>query len=611
MITVDLIRRWIHLPHSQPSFATAHPCSMGQKASKPAEASEPAVPHTADAAQQPQTNPVSQPVIKDQTRESKLQETPVTRPVAALPSKPSFQPDPKNSVTSSEPVVTKHVAQQVAPVSAIAKGKSKEQVAEKQVTPKQPVQSKPPAQKQQAQPKQQRQQKPITAQQQKSVSAQQQSSGSSKRSIPQKAATQPQQASPAKAIQQAKPSPQKPQSQQKPSQPQQKPSQPQPQKPTQQPTSATLQKPQAQQKQQPPVILPTKPVKAKKPKQAKQPQQSTLSPNAKLPRKPITTSKTDAPVVGGSLRARMSSPPKLIITEVIVNRDGQGQGGVAPSGVPAPSHAPTGLASTVSISSVSSKSGEKRRLNDEDDLDPVRAADPSVLAHTSPQHRQRKIVRRDGDTDTASAQESDVKSVAAVPEVVVHEEEKEEGEISDEEMEMPPPLSKTSLLDRLSDVHVADSTTSTPHSTSSAVGGSGSLSARMDPALMARIDPRGTPFASSTSNLYGQPPRAPFAPYSAKHSMRNAKPNQPIPGFPNTTPNAPAQHPQTARVADVRMKDAEQPRMKGVVGRSGNQTTVNGVAIPTGKGHGENQRTFLVSRCSPSLMISLVAASSG
>lgn len=276
----------------------------------------------------------------------------------------------------------------------------------------------------------------------------------------------------------------------------------------------------------------------------------------------------------------MSSPPKLLVSGVPVNREGQG--GVAATSVTAPSVA----SSLLTVSSVSSKAGDKRRLDTEDDHDTIRPVNPS------PQ-RQRKIVRRDGDTDTASAKEPDAKVALSAQPSAGPDDEKEEGEISDEEMDVPPPTSKTSLLDRLSDVHVADPM-SASHATSSAVSGSDSLSARMDPALMARIDTRGI---ASTSNSYGQLARAPFAPHSAKQPMRNGKPNPSTnrPPFPNPISGVLPQHVLTANVADVTMKDVDQPRTKGVIGRSGNQTTVNGVAIPTGKGQGENQRRFSLS----------------
>lgn len=573
---------------------TVHVLSMGQKASKPAVASDPATPAAAAVViQQPPTNPVSQPVIKDAPQEPKVQGDTIARPAPVVPPTP-----PRSVVTShiqpTEPVVAKSVTQQVASVPVVAKGKSKEPVAEK-IASKPTAQQSTPIQKQPVQQKQQKQQIPVTAQQQKPLTSQQQTpptpqnSGSQRRPVPPKAAPSPAPSSSAKQVNQTKPQqPQagkQPQSAKPPQQhkPLQHPRPTPQQKPPQQPKPANQQKQQTQPKQAAPGTQPAKQNKAKKPKQAKPPQLATASPNAKLPPKPRTNvGKPDAPVAGGLLRARMLSPPKLLVAGVTVNQEGQG--GIAASGVSVPSLAP----SSVAASSVSSRAGEKRRLDTQDDLDTPRPGNP--VTHAS--QRQRKIVRRDGDTDTASAKETDSKVALLVQPSVGQSEEKEEGEISDEEMDVPPPTSKTSLLDRLSDVHVADPVTSTNHTTSSAVGGSGSLSARMDPALMARIDTRGI---ASTSNPYAQPARAPIAPQSAKQPMRNGKPNPSMnkPPFPNSISEVLPQHVRTANVADITMKDVAQPRTKGVIGRSGNQTTVNGVAIPTGKGQGENQRTLL------------------
>lgn len=255
----------------------------------------------------------------------------------------------------------------------------------------------------------------------------------------------------------------------------------------------------------------------------------------------------------------MSSPPKPVVTGAIPAV----QIGSAPSG-------------TAGLSS--GKVGEKRRL--QEDVVANHSMDAASGVGSSPGDRQRKIVRRDGDTDTASAKENGAgKTVPPSADQVA--EEKEEGEISDEEMEEPAPsipsAGKTSLLDRIGDPL-------NPVASNQSVPSTGSLSARMDPALMARIGTRGPTHGQSAGFQYPwhsarPPPRTTTKPViQPEIKASSVVPPPPISvGLEKTND------------ADVTMKDVDQPRTKGVIGRSGNQTTVNGVAIPAPKGQGESQ----------------------
>lgn len=305
----------------------------------------------------------------------------------------------------------------------------------------------------------------------------------------------------------------------------------------------------------------SKPPKKKKQKQAK-PAPPSIAPNpnaSKGQRKPIPAPH-DEPAIssgGGPLRSRMSSPPKLVVT------------GATPASQAA-------SAASGSTGPVNAKVGEKRRLPEEGI--PTNST-TAVTSTGSPPDRQHKIVRRDGDVDTASAKEGAAGKAITAPPVA---EEKEEGEISDEEMDQAPvpslpSASRTSLLDRIGDsVYAAPSGSSAPFA--------GSLSARMNPALMSRIDTRG-PAHGQSAGFHSAPYPVRLPPRAMKAVVQSkVRPSNVV-----SAPTASSSKQQTNGV--VSMKEVEQPRKKGVIGRSGNQTTVNGVAIPAPKGQGEGQRT--------------------
>lgn len=240
-------------------------------------------------------------------------------------------------------------------------------------------------------------------------------------------------------------------------------------------------------------------------------------------------------------------------------------------------HAGSGL---MVASSVDSRAGEKRHLENREVSEPTPPVYPIV--HSSTQ-RQCKIARWDGNTDITGAKGMGVKAVAPIREVA--NEDRGEGEINCEEMDAHP-ASTTALLVQMSDVPVADPFTSIPYATSSTAGVAGAV----DSALMVRIY---TQAASTTATSYSQPARTLHPPPAkpAKENGTTASSSVLAITFPKTMPELAQHHVQTANTVDVSMRDVEQTRTKGVIGRSENQITVNGVAISIGKKHGENRCT--------------------
>jgi hypothetical protein len=234
----------------------------------------------------------------------------------------------------------------------------------------------------------------------------------------------------------------------------------------------------------------------------------------------------------------------------------------------------------VKASSVDSKEGEERHLQKNDNPEFTRPVPQVFLSCPQP---QRKTVGRDGNADIACAKEIEVKTVAPVR-GSVHKVE-DEAEFRDQEMNVPT-TSSTRLHERISNVYAANPFISIPYATPLAAGGAGTLPARMDPALMVKID---TPSLSTTSNSFSQPASTPFPP--AKQPKQNGETTSSVPTipFPKPMPESARQHVQNGSTGDGTARDVQPTRMKGVIGRSGNQMTVNGVTIPTGKGHGENQ----------------------
>jgi hypothetical protein len=231
-------------------------------------------------------------------------------------------------------------------------------------------------------------------------------------------------------------------------------------------------------------------------------------------------------------------------------------------------------------SSVASRAGEKRRLENREVSEPTPPIHSSV--QSSPQ-RQCKIARRDGNTDITRVKEMGVKTVAPIREIA--NENRGDGDINGEEMNLYP-ASTTALLVRMGDVPVADHFTSISYATSSAAGVAGAV----DSSLMARIYTQGK---SATSTSYSQPARTSHPP-PAKAPQENgiaASSSVLAIPVPKMMPELAQHHVQTVNTVDVSMRDVEQTRTKCVIGRSENQTTVNGVAISTGKNHGENRCT--------------------
>lgn len=598
---------------------------MGQKASKPVaqgDASKP--PQDSASTSKPQPAAITRPVSKDESGDQVLPKL-VERPIAAIPAFKAHsnknvqgstsaasegRPDEKlkAALTSGLPVretpstsatTSKPPVQQRALTTSVQKQPVPVQQTKAPLPPSQPASSSAVTQRTIQQPATQQAQPVIPAKQvQPSPVKQSTPKLSVQKSTPQKGSMQ--KASPAKTTVQQKQQetpPVKRTSQQKqPPTPAQKQQQiPQPKQQQQeassqkQPVSGQQKQPShpfqakaaeasrqhitqpqhaaGQSKQQsasakpaphPPIqSTASKPPKKKKQKQAKPGPSNAPNSNVnKGQRKPIPVPnyKPETATAGGPLRSRMSSPPKLVVTDVIP----ASQAASAASGSTGP---------------VNAKVGDKRRLPEEGIPTNSTAAVPAT--GSSPD-RQRKIVRRDGDVDTASAKEG-VAGKAIIPPAVV--EEKEEGEISDEEMyEAPvslhPSAGKTSLLDRIGDPVHGPSAPS-----------AGSLSARMDPALMSRMDPRGP--------AHGQSAGFHSAPYPVRPSPRVAKAVVQSEIRPsNVVPASTASSSKGRTNGDVVMKDVERPRLKGVIGRSGNQTTVNGVTIPAPKGQGEGQRTL-------------------
>lgn len=240
----------------------------------------------------------------------------------------------------------------------------------------------------------------------------------------------------------------------------------------------------------------------------------------------------------------------------------------------------TGSALVVA-SSGDGKEGEKRHWRNNDDSESTPPVPQVFLSSPQP---QRKTVGRDGNVDIASAKEIEVKTGAPVR--GSDQKAEDERETGDQQMNVPT-ASSTRLRERISNVHAADPFISIPYATSSTAGGAGTLPARMDPALMVKIDPPGM---STTSNSFTQPASTLFPPF-AKQPKQNGEPPSSVPTilFPKPMPQFAPQHVQNGSTADVTIRDFERTRKKGVIGRSGNQITVNGVTILPGKGHGENQ----------------------
>ncbi|KAJ9101784.1 hypothetical protein QFC21_003123 [Naganishia friedmannii] len=310
--------------------------------------------------------------------------------------------------------------------------------------------------------------------------------------------------------------------------------------------------------------------------------------HTKLPSKPVPQP------VGGSLRARMSSPPKLISAQAPTSTAGT----MDQSSLSASAASPQ-----LSASGTVGRTTEKRRLEEVDDLASI-AKPKNLPSKASPRERAPKVARREGDMDASSALSLRTKPPSPSPPPAILsrlamnvDDEKEEGEISDEEMQepSPPPTGRASLLERLGNAPVSGYSSSPAISSNNGIG---SLAARMDPALMARIDPRGSTDASSNRSASRVSPVVPAAVaaqarYQAHVQARNspafgqASAISPAASIATVIPAAAtsfvASSPSTTVVAE------QQPRTKGVIGRSGNMTTVNGVAISTGGGHGESQ----------------------
>lgn len=332
---------------------------------------------------------------------------------------------------------------------------------------------------------------------------------------------------------------------------------------------------QAQQQQRPP-----------RPTQAQAGKGKTEVDHTNLPKKPVPQP------VGGSLRARMSSPPKLISAQVST-------GATNPAGTSSLS-APAESSPQLSPSGTIGRSTEKRRLEEVDHtLAPIAKSD-NLPSKVSPRERGSKVARREGDMDTSSALSLRTKPPSPSPPPAILsrltmdvDDEKEEGEISDEEMQepSPPPTGKASLLERLQEAPVPGYFSSPVVSSSSGIG---SLAARMDPALMARIDPRGTNDGSQNRSATRVSPVIPAAAAAeARYQAHVRARNSPSLAHSSTSSPAPVAtvNPAAARLlaSSLTVAADPQPRTKAVIGRSGNMTTVNGVAISTGEGHGESK----------------------
>lgn len=297
----------------------------------------------------------------------------------------------------------------------------------------------------------------------------------------------------------------------------------------------------------------------------------------------------------------MSSPPKLINVPVSI-----------------------GATSTASVTSLSAPAApsqpipsvtvgrpiEKRRLEEMDTLASI-AKPVNSAAKPSPQERAPKLARREGDMDTSSALSLHTKPPSPSPPPAILsrltmdvDDEKEEGEISDEEMQepSPPPTGKASLLERLREAP-ASAYSSSP--VTSSTSGIGSLASRMGPALMARIDPRGSTDGHSNRSASRVSPVVPVAAAAqARYQAHVHSRNSPVFGQSSTmSPAAPVATVNPAPTAASLLAPSsttvavdQRPRTKGVVGRSGNMTTVNGVAISTGEGRGESKCKFHAAR---------------
>jgi hypothetical protein len=232
-------------------------------------------------------------------------------------------------------------------------------------------------------------------------------------------------------------------------------------------------------------------------------------------------------------------------------------------------------------SSVDTNAGDKRHLENNDEFAFNRSGPQIIIL--SPQ-RQGKTIRRDYNVNIASPKGMQVETVAPVRRFL--DENGGEGNIGDQEMDVPT-ASSTSFLGRISDIHAADPFRSIPYATSSTTGGSSSLPPSPNPALMVKIDTPGMPTTSNSSSQSASIPVPPPAKQPKQNGISNSSgPSMP---FPKPMAEFKRQLVQNGDTADVTMREFEQPRLKGVIGWSGNQITVNGVTILTGKGYGEQQ----------------------
>ncbi|KAJ9113904.1 hypothetical protein QFC19_000098 [Naganishia cerealis] len=524
---------------------------MGQKSSRPVQ--EKADSEERNAAPSSQVVPPAASVtVTSETRSPPVNAQGVVKESVPEPTVvPVTSPAPSERIsqngTNPAAQIENEKSGQVNAGTPSTKAKEKQLVSQKQQTqpkPQQPAQKQQPSQKQQSTQKQQPLQKQPAAQKQPAT--------------------------------QKQPITQKPLSTQKPAKPQ-----------------ATQQQP-IQQKQALGSKQPTQQGKAAKVKQKKQAKQSQAQSQASQPqtgkgkavvdtsKATTTTLKSASQPVGGSLRARMSSPPKLISAQVTA----------ATASIPSVSSlsnlatSSTSESSKMSSSSTGVRTVEKRRLEEDDHTSASAGKPNNASVKPSPKARGSKLARREGDVDTSGA--SSVQSKPSFPSpppamlqrLTIDADEKEEGEISDEEMQDPSPSAtatgKTSLLDRLREAPAsAYLTNPVPPATS----GIGNLAPRMNPTLMARIDPR-------TSDGSSNPPprRAPpvFTSQSS-YQQRSA-----------TTFGSAGRMGSTNIVAapsftEAAKNEGDQPRTKAVIGRSGNMTTVNGVAISTSQGQGESK----------------------
>ncbi|KAJ9116991.1 hypothetical protein QFC22_004649 [Naganishia vaughanmartiniae] len=551
---------------------------MGQKASKPAH--EPPVAEQRNVAPSAQVVAPSAPTVTVKERRSPprsvVKESSKQQPTASPAALPPSPPIVKQSAGSPSGQAGKAAASvQVGTSSTMAKSKApvtqKQQIHQKHQSPVPilPPPKYPPA-TQKSRQSAQKSQQPAQAQQsaQKQHPNQQQTSSQKqpavqKQPVPQKVAKQ--------QSSQPQPSQHKQSVQGKPQN-----THTQPGKAAKQPKQKKGGK-QGQQQQQP---RPTHVPAAK----------SKAMDHTKLPSKPASQP------VGGSLRARMSSPPKLINAQVTTKATST----VSTSSLSAP--VPS---SKLNPSDPVGRMTEKRRL-EEVDITPS-ISKPNNLPTKSPQGRAPKVARRDGDMDTSSALSLRAKPPSPSPPPAMLsrltmdvDDEKEEGEISDEEMQepSPPPTGKASLLERLRDAPVSVHPSSPAVSSTSGIG---SLEARMDPALMARIDPR-TSTEGPSNRLASRvspvvpPAVAAQARYQAHVQARSSsafgQSSTKCPVSPSTVNPAAAASffaSSSSVPALVPVSTEQQPRTKGVIGRSGNMTTVNGVAISTSDGQGESQ----------------------